>query len=774
MYSLIGRWCFRHPWRVLATWLVALVLMAVGAGALGAAYGGTPSAPDSESRRGADILEAHFGGASSNIGGTIVFRAGAGVDDPAVQAAMSELFAAVEALGDVTVVSPYDGELNRRLRIADRGPDAGRIAYADVNLDADSSANRAVEVGAEINSLIEARGLRSLDGVQVEVGGSWLSDAEPPQSEAIGLAFAVFVLILAVGSVVAMGVTIGTALMGVIIGVAGITMLSNLFDVPDFAPTLGLMIGLGVGIDYALFIITRYREWVGHGLSNEDAAAAALDSSGRAVIFAGATVVVSLLGLLLMGLPFVAGLGLSAAVTVAVVMVGSITIIPAAIGLIGDRFTTTRVRGAAATALVGVALLGLGTGLLPLLAAAPVAVAVLVAGSFGKRNLLRRPLRHRAAKPLRSTAWYRLSRVVQSRPWLFAIGGTVVLLTLAAPVLDLRLGFSDEGNFSEESTTRRAYDLISDGFGPGANGPLLVVAEASPDRGEIEVLRNLSDALNRTEGVVFASPPIASLDVGAFLIRVQPATGPQDEATEELVHRMRSEVIPAVVADTGIEALVAGAVAFGIDFSDYLGGRIRIFFAAVLGASFLLLMAVFRSLVVPLKAVVMNMLSIGAAYGVVVAVFQWGWLGGLFGVEPAPIEPFIPMMLFAILFGLSMDYEVFLLSRMKEEYERTGDAVNSVADGLAATARVITAAAAIMVVVFGSFVLEDFRVIRLFGLGLATAIAIDATLVRMLIVPSTMELLGARNWWLPRWLDRILPNLRIEGELADRPTQPQP
>ena len=357
---------------------------------------------------------------------------------------------------------------------------------------------------------------------------------------------------------------------------------------------------------------------------------------------------------------------------------------------------------------------------------------------------------------------------MQSRPWLFAIGGTVVLLALAAPVLGLRLGFSDEGNFGEDTTTRRAYDLLAEGFGPGANGPLIIATEASHDPGEIEALGGLSAALNRTEGVAFASAPIASPTGDAFLIRVQPASGPQDEATEDLVHRIRDDVIPQALEGRSTNALVAGAVAFNIDFTDYLSGRIRIFFAAVLGASFLLLMAVFRSLVVPLKAVIMNMLSIGAAYGVIVAVFQWGWFGGILGIEPAPIEPFIPMMLFAILFGLSMDYEVFLLSRMKEEYESTGDPVNSVADGLAATARVITAAAAIMVVVFGSFVLEDNRVIKLFGLGLATAIAIDATLVRMLIVPSTMELLGARNWWLPRWLDRLIPNLRVEGELTER------
>jgi len=772
VYSSLGRWCYRHPWRVLTAWLLIIVIAAGVSRFVGSAYGGTPAAPDAESSLGADILDEHFGRVGAVISGRIVFRAEQGVDDAAVQAAMTGLFERVETIEGVTVGSPYDP--NGRHRVAAQGPEAGLIAYADIDTGADTSAFEAEDIGIEIRRLIDRTGLHSMEGVQVEVGGAWLSDREPPESEAIGLAFAVFVLIMAVGSVVAMGMTVSTALIGVGVGAAGVVMLSNVATVPEFAPTIGVMIGIGVGIDYALFIITRYREWVNHGLNAEEATAAALDSAGRAVVFAGATVVVSLLGLLLIGLPFVAGLGLAAAITVAVVMAGSVTLLPAAIGLLGDRIRTTRVRGVMAAALVAVALLGFGTGFRLLLVGIPAAVIVLVAGAFRfPANPLRRAVRHREAKPLRETGWYRLSRMVQSRPWQFAIGGTAVLVVLAAPVLGLRLGFSDEGNFAEETTTHKAYDLISEGFGPGANGPLIVVTEASPDPTEIEALKGLSAALNRTEGVAFASQPIANLTVDAFLIRVQPTTGPQDAATEDLVHRMRDDVIPQALDGTGIDALVAGQVAFNIDISDYLAGRIPIFFAAVLGASFLLLMAVFRSLVVPLKAVIMNMLSIGAAYGVVVAVFQWGWLGGLTGVEPAPIEPFVPMMLFAILFGLSMDYEVFLLSRMKEEYERTGDPVNSVADGLAATARVITAAAAIMVVVFGSFVLEDSRPVKLFGLGLATAIAIDATLVRMLIVPSTMELLGARNWWLPRWLDRIIPNLRVEGELVSRSTSPQ-
>ena len=765
MYIALGKWCFRNPWRVFAGWVALAVAAALIAGLAGPSWGAALSTPDSESDRAADVLNAHFGDFGSNINGSIVVKSSSGVDDPAVRSTLTELFVAVDGIDEVTVNSPFDP--GGRQFVAQQGPFAGQIAVAEVQISRSFNLNEAGGLGEHITELIDSSGVREIPGVQVELGGSWLAGQEPPETEAIGLAFAVFVLIAAVGSVVAMGVTVGTALIGVGIGALTITILSNVFTVPDIAPTLGVMIGLGVGIDYALIILNRYREWVRNGLGPLDAVGAALDSAGRSVLFAGATVVVSLLGLLLMGLPFVAGLGLSAAITVSIVMAGSMTLLPAVLGLMRNRMATTRVRGILAASLVSVALLGFGLGIRPLLAALPAAAAVLIAGTVGgPRNPLRRILHQRQPKPLRATAWYRLSRVVQRRAWLFALGGTAVLLLAAAPVFALRLGFSDEGNFPPDSTTRKAYDLIADGFGPGANGPLLIVAETSGNQ-DLLALLELTDALNRTEGVVAASPPFPSADGGAAMIRVLPATGPQDAATETLVHTLRDQVVPAAMDGTGVDALVGGTVAFQIDFSDYLAGRMQIFFGAVLGASFLLLMAVFRSLVVPLKAVIMNMLSIGASYGVLVAIFQWGWFGSILGIQPAPIEPFIPMMLFAVLFGLSMDYEVFLLSRMKEEYERTGDPVNSVADGLAATARVITAAAAIMIVVFGSFVLEEERVVKLFGLGLATAIAIDATLVRMLIVPSTMELLGARNWWLPAWLDRIIPNLRVEGELPD-------
>lgn len=762
MYALLARICWEHPWRVVVAWLVTILVVAGASGALGASFGESFSIPGTESQRGADLLEEHFGGVGAGPRGTIVFRAEQGVDNPDVRSALAQLFIEVDELDGVNVASPYDP--GQEALIARQTPHTGLIAYAEISLAPGTSISEGQEVGDEISDLIEERGLNDIAGLQVEVGGIALAPVEAPESEAVGLAVAVLVLIVVLGSVVAMVATVGAATITVLIGVSAIVVLSNGFTVPEVAPIIGLMVGLGVGIDYGLFILTRYREALDGGLAAERALAVALDSAGRSVIFAGVTVVISLLGMMLIGVSTVAGLGLAAALTVAVVMIGSVTLLPALVSLLGDRIFSIRIRGVLAAVPASIALLGIGTGVGTLvLAGGTVAVAALVAGSFGgAKNPLRRMLRPRQIKSTNQTGWYRLSRVVQARPWSFAAGGTALLLILSAPILDLHLGAADEGNFAEESTTRQAYDLLADGFGPGANGPLLVVSEVSaPD--QAVAMDQLAQSLSRADGVAASGMPIQSPSGGAALIHVQPATSPQDEATSDLVRQLRDVVIPQAVGGSGIEPQVTGPTAATIDLSSFLRGRTVAFFAAVLGASFILLMIVFRSLVVPLKAVIMNMLSIGAAYGVAVAVFQWGWVGGIVGVSPGPIEPFIPMALFAILFGLSMDYEVFLLSRMREEYKRTGDPVGSVADGMAATARVITAAAVIMVVIFGSFVLEDARAVKMFGLGLATAVAVDATIVRMLIVPSTMELLGARNWWLPGWLDRILPDVNIEG-----------
>ncbi|MEX0848019.1 MAG: MMPL family transporter [Ilumatobacteraceae bacterium] len=753
MLARLGRWCFRHRRATLAAWLVALVGVGIIAnGVVGPAFSSQFSIPASESASGFEVLTKQFPavGAGSQSG-TIVFRSAQGVDDPAVVSAMTELFDEVGALPGVTVVSPYGeagvGNINQD----------GTIAFADVNLDNSLDQNEMASTGTGIVEM-----LPSIDGLQVEVGGQVLAEFEPPESELIGLGFAIIVLILAFGSVLAMGLPIGIALFGVGLGASIVALLSHVFIVPDFATTLGAMIGLAVGIDYALFIVTRYRENVALGLDYEESTVAAMDTAGRAVVFAGITVVVSLLGMLLMGLAFISGLGIGAATTVAVTMVASITLLPALLGFAQHRVEVTRWRGIIAAGFVAIALFGAGLSISPLLVGIPLAVITLLAGFAIKP--LRKELRPRKHKPMRETLAYRWSRVVQHHPWRALLGGLLVLGFLAAPVLSLRMGFADEGNFAEDTTTRRAYDLLAEGFGPGFNGPF-VVAVTLETPAAAAALPALSDAIAADQGVAFVTPafPNDPSSPTAALIRVVPTTSPQDEATSDTVKRLRADVLPAATAGTGITAYLTGSTASSIDFTSYLSQRLPIFIGVVLLLSFVLLMMVFRSLLVPLKAVIMNVISIAAAYGFVVMIFQWGWFSGVTGVVPAPIEPFAPMMMFAIVFGLSMDYEVFLLSRVKEEYDRTGDPRTSVADGLAATARVITAAAAIMIVVFGAFLLEDTRVIKLFGTGLAAAVFLDATLVRMLLVPATMELLGEKNWWLPAWLDRILPHLNVEG-----------
>jgi RND superfamily putative drug exporter len=769
MYSVLARWCYRNPWRVIGAWFLILLGIFGTVGALGPSFSNSFTIPDSESNDGFDLLEEHFAGAGAGAGGTIVFEAEQGVDDPEVQSAASALldsFAAETGSGGelegMFIRSPFSPQ--GAGQISSQGPRAGEIAYAQLSLPPDVDQVRSGEMGAYIAEQIEVQGLNEIEGLRVEVGGAILVEFEPPESELLGLAFAVFVLIVAMGSVLAMGTTIGVAVLGVAGGFGLMAIVSNFTTVPEFATTIGLMIGLGVGIDYALFIVNRYREALRDGFEPEGATMVALDTAGRSVVFAGATVVVSLLGLLLIGLDFISGLGYAAAATVLIVMLTSITLLPAALGLVRERVNVTRWRGMIAASLVAVALLGLGLSIQPFLFALPLAIIVAVAGYLPFAGPLKKELPARKEVALRDSIWFKFSHTIQARPWFWMTASATLLIVLAIPVLSLNLGFSDEGNYGEETTTRQAYDLIAEGFGPGANGPLIVVSEVS-SAADLELLNGLSQSLNADAGVAFASPPQPNdpENPTAVLIQLQPSTSPQDEATEDLVFHLREEVIPAAVADSAIEPKLTGATAANIDFTEFLSGRIVLFFAVVLALSFVLLMVVFRSLLVPLKAVIMNMLSIGAAYGISVAIFQWGWFGSVLGIEPAPIEPFLPMMMFAIVFGLSMDYEVFILSRIKEEFERTGDPVNSVADGLAATARVITAAAAIMVVVFGSFVFEDDRIIKLFGLGLASAVLIDASIVRMFLVPSTMQLLGAKNWWLPSWLDKILPNLNVEG-----------
>ncbi|MCP4226803.1 MAG: MMPL family transporter [Actinomycetia bacterium] len=767
MLARTSAWCFDNRLAALGLWLVGLFAVFGAASAVGPAYDGAFDIPDSDSADGFAVLEEYFSElGAGGMSGTIVFQAEQGVDDPEVVAAMEELFVLVNAgfpdeSGEpehpgATAISPYSEQ--GQAQVARQGPLAGKLAYAQINLAADIDQTESALLGEAIDN-----NAPTIEGLEVLPGGAALGLFEPPETELIGLAFAIVVLILAFGSVLAMGLPIAVALGGVGAGIASIVLLSNTFSIPDFTPTLGAMIGLGVGIDYALFIVTRYREGLHQGRTAREATLAAMDTAGRAVIFAGITVVISLLGMLLMGLRFVSGLGIGASVTVLLTMISSITLLPALLGLAQERVEVTRWRGLIMAGFVAVALLGVGIGFLPLAAIGVTLALLTLLVSFAVRPL-RSEVPRREAKPMSETFAYRWSRTIQRSPWLWLIAGTIALLVLAAPILSLRLGFSDEGNFPEDTYTRQAYDLLAEGFGEGFNGPFLITvvpgATDSP-----EAVQALNRALAEAPGVAAVTPafPNDQASPDAFVMNLIPSTAPQDEATSDLVSSLRDDIIPAAIAGTTLDVKVTGTAAANIDFTDFLARRVFVFFGAVLALSFVLLMMVFRSLLVPVKAVIMNILSIAAAYGVVVAVFQWGWGGDLLGIAGAPIEPFVPMMLFAIVFGLSMDYEVFLLSRVREEYIQTGDAVGSVANGLAATARVITAAAAIMVVVFGSFMFEDNRIIKLFGLGLALAVLLDATLIRMLLVPATMELLGDRNWWIPKWLDRIMPQLNIEG-----------
>jgi RND superfamily putative drug exporter len=500
----------------------------------------------------------------------------------------------------------------------------------------------------------------------------------------------------------------------------------------------------------------------------------AMDTAGRSVLFAGATVVISLFGMLFMGIGFVGGLGITASLTVAVTVAASLTLLPALLGFAGENIERTRWRGLVAAGFVALGLVGAGLKIPALIGVGMgLALLTILLGFFIEP--LKREVQHRPPKPRRETLAYRWSRVIQRRPWVSAVAAAAFLIVVALPVLSLRLGFADESNFAEDTSTKQAYNLIVEGFGEGFTGPVYLVAKVDG----VEQMGALA-AINEQ---VVADPDVAAIlgpqpnDPAAPTAArwlVTPKGGPQDVSTTDLVNRLRNDVLPPIEATAGTDVLVTGLVAANVDMSQYMSERMPVFFGAVLALSFLLLMVVFRSLLVPLKAVIMNLLSIGAAYGVIIALFQWGWLSDITGVQPGPIEAWVPMMLFAVVFGLSMDYEVFLLSRVREEWHRTGDSHTSVADGLAATAKVITAAAAIMVVVFGSFMLEFERTMKMMGTGLAVAILFDATIVRLLLVPATMELLGDKNWWLPRWLDRLLPNIDVEGHAEAAPLDDEP
>ncbi|MBA3728328.1 MAG: MMPL family transporter [Actinobacteria bacterium] len=713
MLERLARWCYRHRWRTTILWVAALASSIALMNAAGGEYTTDFSLPGSESQEAFDLLEEKFPARSGDVA-TIAFKADAGVADPGVRQTMEGVFAEVVQLDHVVeVTSPYSEQGAQQL-----SPD-GLIAFADVQFDVGTG-----EIPLEvIQSLIDIGDGAEGPGLQVDFGGGPIQQAqfEPPGgAESIGFLAAVVILLVTFGSVLAMVLPLVTAGIGIGIGLSLILLMANFVNVPNFTPQVASMIGIGVGIDYALFIVTRYRQQLHEGMDPEQSIVRALTTSGRAVVFAGIIVVVSFLGILLMGFPFIEGIAVGGASAVLVTMLASITLLPALIGFVGhniDRLHIPRLRRVETT---------------------------------GQRSF-----------------WFRWSRVIQRRPWTTGLVGLAVLVALTIPLFSIRLGLADAGNDPEELTTRRAYDLLSEGFGPGFNGPLILAAELAGPQ-DLEAFAGVSGAVQATQGVQFASPAIPNdpANPTAVIMTVYPSTSPQAVETEELVRRLRREVLPRATDGAGVDVLVGGFTAAGVDFTILSGDRLPILIGAVILVSFLLLMVVFRSLIVPIKAAIMNLLSIGAAYGIIVAVFQWGWLADLVGIgEPGPFEAWAPMMLFTILFGLSMDYEIFLLSRIREDYNRTRDNGLSVANGVATTGRVITAAAAIMIAVFMSFVLGfDIRQIKLLGLGLAVAVLVDATIVRMVLVPATMELLGDANWWLPKWLGRLIPKVSVEGE----------
>ena len=707
--SLASR-CYHRRWLVLGVWVVALLGVSFAARSAGDGFSQEFRIDGTDSQAAFDLLE-EAGSDQRFVSGEVVVEAEAGIDDPGTQAVLAELEADLEAVDQVAGVESPAGE-GPTWTVSPTDP---TIGYALLQFGVELPELDEAEVASVKDLAAEA----SADGLRVELGGRVFADQGPPDgtAEIIGLIAAVFILLVAFGSVVAMGLPIGTALFGLAVGFGLVGLLSQVLSIPEFATQLAAMIGIGVGIDYALFIVTRYRQGLANGMAPHDAVVAAVDTAGRAVLFAGTTVVISLAGMLLIGIEFVGGLGVAAATVVLITMLISVTLLPALLGFAGRAIDRLSLPGA-----------------------------------------------QRRAEGGRHGFWYRWSRTLQRHPWSAALVGLAVLLAMAAPVLSMRLGSTDAGNRPESDTTRQAYDLLTEGFGPGFNARLLVVGEVA-DEADLDAMAGLSGVLNETEGVALATPAVDRDGVGTVV--VFPTTGAQDAETVETLARIRDEAIPAAMAGSDVEVHVGGITALFEDMSGVLQERLPVFIGVVLGLSFLLLLVVFRSVLVPLKAVAMNLLSIGAAYGLVVAVFQWGWGADVVGIgREGPIEAFLPMMMFAILFGLSMDYEVFLLSRIKEEYDRTGDNGLAVADGLSATARVITAAALIMVTVFGSFIFTDDRIVKMFGLGLAAAILIDATIVRMVLVPATMELLGKANWWFPRWLS-WLPVIHVEGSPED-------
>ena len=719
----LGRTCYRHRWLTLAGWLAGTACLIT----LWMQFGAPASNNFSGTDNGQTILNQHFPRQSGDTL-TLAIRSADPITSARVKARVTGALGPFRNAAHVTAVTdPYTtpGHISRD----------GHIAFASVQFSVTQTSIPTSEANALINDARAASG----HGVTFSLGGDVVDQAETPyggSSDGIGIGAAAIVLLIAFGSLLAMGLPIVTAVFGIGSGLALIALLGHVFPAPAFSPIIASMIGLGVGVDYALFIVTRYREALHAGMAPEDAAVHAMRTAGRSVLVAGTTVVIGMMGLLVLRESLMNGVAVAAAATVAMVVLGSLTLLPALLGFTGtrlakpSRFRLPRLRGRRRVS-----------------ADSPV----------------------RSEDPSASPAAERWAAVVSRHPVVSAVAATAVILILAIPVLGMKLSMPDESAQASGTMGRASYETMAQGFGPGFDAPLIVAATL-PRTGDTAVAARLDGAIGATPGIARVTPPITSQDGKAVMLIAYPTTAGQDPATNALVNRINDTVLPRATAGTGVTAYLTGPNAGNVAFANMVGQRLPWLIAVVIAASMLLLTVVFRSVVVAVKAAVMNLLSITAAYGVLVAICQWGWGHQIFGFpEKLPITTWVPMFLFVILFGLSMDYEVFLLSRIREEYDRTGDNTAAVARGLARTARVISAAATIMVVVFLSFVLGADVSVKQVGLGLAVAVLIDATVVRLVLVPAVMELLGRANWWLPRPLARILPASPVAEDVPETP-----
>jgi RND superfamily putative drug exporter len=710
--AALARWCVQRRLVAVLLWFLALGGVATAAVVSGSAYSNDYGVPGTDSDRASRLLASGFP-ALDGDSDTVVWHTTSGTVRAAdVEQTMTRTLDRIAELpGVASVTNPYDDPESALIS------ENAHTAYATVTFDAPAQDIDA----AQARAVVETARAAGTDGLQVELGGSAVALTESSGghlAETVGVAVAAVVLFLAFGSLAASLLPIATALVSVGTAYAGITLLGHAMTVADFAPMLGTLIGLGVGIDYALFIVTRHRRGLKRGLSVTEAATSAVATTGRAVVFAGATVCIALLGMLILRLSFLNGVAIAASLTVVLTVAASVTLLPALLSYIGPRALSRRER--------------------------------------------RRLAEHGPEPELPTGLAARWSAFVERHPKLLGALALVVVTVLALPTLGLRLGTSDQGNDPRGTTTRQAYDLLADGFGPGVNGPLTLVTKVGGAEDRL-ALDNLDASLRTTEGVSSVTPVTYNSGGDTAYLAVVPESAPQSRTTSDLVERLRSEVLPRAETGTSLDVHVGGVTAGYDDFAGVIVGKLPLFVGVVVGLGCLLLLLAFRSIGIPVKAAAMNVAAVAASFGIVVAIFQWGWGSELLGLGSAgPIEPFLPVIMVSVLFGLSMDYQVFLVSRMYEEWLETGDNRRAVRVGLAETSRVINSAAVIMISVFLAFVLSGDRVIAMFGIALAAAVALDAFVLRTLLVPALMHLLGRANWWLPRRLDAWLPRLSIE------------